>query len=212
MHARDIIDVHIWAPSTSDAYREQITDETSGQTSSVLVLDQPEGRPADARVRHQRDRQRARLGRRLGYADGLRLRDRPLRPLRRPSRRVLRSGPDVLRLVQLRQLGRLAADPDLRRDVRRRLAPAALGGGLRHRRQGRGARQLLRRPDRLHGVRRPVLHLPVVLVGRAGVQLRRQLPRTRSTTSAGRTSSHRTPTCPEDGVFPGKTYCDTIIR
>ena len=22
----------------------------------------------------------------------------------------------------------------------------------------------------------------------------------------------KNPTCPEDGVFPGKTYCDTIIR
>ena len=38
MHARDVVDIHIWAPSMQDAYREQITDETTGETSSVLVL------------------------------------------------------------------------------------------------------------------------------------------------------------------------------
>ena len=31
MHGRDIIDVHIWAPSPTAAYQEQITDETSGR-------------------------------------------------------------------------------------------------------------------------------------------------------------------------------------
>ena len=41
MHARDIVDVHIWAPSPHAAYQEQVTDETSGQTSSVLVLNSP---------------------------------------------------------------------------------------------------------------------------------------------------------------------------
>jgi hypothetical protein len=38
MHALDIVDVHIWAPAPGAAYQEQVTDETSGQTSSVLVL------------------------------------------------------------------------------------------------------------------------------------------------------------------------------
>jgi hypothetical protein len=38
MNALDIVDVHIWAPSPNAAYREQVTDETTGQTSSVLVL------------------------------------------------------------------------------------------------------------------------------------------------------------------------------
>src|SRR5215813_6926936 len=38
MHALDIVDVHIWAPTPSSAYREQVTDETSGTTSSVLAL------------------------------------------------------------------------------------------------------------------------------------------------------------------------------
>ena len=79
---------------------------------------QPEGRPADSGVQHERDRQRTRLGRRLGHADGIRLGDRPLGPLRRSSPPVLRSGADVLRIVQQRQLGRLHADPDLRRHVR----------------------------------------------------------------------------------------------
>jgi hypothetical protein len=41
MHALDIVDVHIWAPAPSAAYREQVTDETSGETSSVLVLISP---------------------------------------------------------------------------------------------------------------------------------------------------------------------------
>jgi hypothetical protein len=41
MHARDIVEVHIWAPSPDKAYREQVRDETSGQTSSVLVLNSP---------------------------------------------------------------------------------------------------------------------------------------------------------------------------
>jgi len=38
MHARDIVDIHIWAPSMHDAYREQVTDETTHQTSAVLLL------------------------------------------------------------------------------------------------------------------------------------------------------------------------------
>jgi hypothetical protein len=41
MHGRDIVDIHIWAPSMSEAYREQITDETSGETSAILVLNSP---------------------------------------------------------------------------------------------------------------------------------------------------------------------------
>jgi len=38
MNALDIVDVHIWAPAPGDAYQEQVTDETTGETSSVLVL------------------------------------------------------------------------------------------------------------------------------------------------------------------------------
>jgi hypothetical protein len=45
MHALDIVDVHIWAPGPSSAYQEQVTDETSGQTSSVLVLISPKDGP-----------------------------------------------------------------------------------------------------------------------------------------------------------------------
>jgi len=45
MHALDIVDVHIWAPGPSSAYQEQVADETSGQTSSVLVLISPEDGP-----------------------------------------------------------------------------------------------------------------------------------------------------------------------
>jgi hypothetical protein len=41
MHALDIVDVHIWAPSPNAAFREQVKDETSGKTSSVLVLNSP---------------------------------------------------------------------------------------------------------------------------------------------------------------------------
>jgi hypothetical protein len=45
MHALDIVDVHIWAPSGGSAYREQVTDETTKQTSSVLVLISPRDGP-----------------------------------------------------------------------------------------------------------------------------------------------------------------------
>jgi hypothetical protein len=45
MHALDMVDVHIWAPGSSSAYQEQVTDETSGQTSSVLVLNSPKDGP-----------------------------------------------------------------------------------------------------------------------------------------------------------------------
>jgi hypothetical protein len=45
MHALDTVDVHIWAPGTSSPYQEQVTDETSGQTSSVLVLVSPKDGP-----------------------------------------------------------------------------------------------------------------------------------------------------------------------
>jgi hypothetical protein len=45
MHGRDIVDIHIWAPTPTSAYQEQIRDETSGQTSSVLVLNSPDDGP-----------------------------------------------------------------------------------------------------------------------------------------------------------------------
>src|SRR5262245_21953023 len=45
MHALDIVDIHIWAPGPSSPYQEQVTDETSGQTSSVLVLISPKDGP-----------------------------------------------------------------------------------------------------------------------------------------------------------------------
>jgi len=45
MHAHDVVDVHIWAPSPTAAYREQITDETSQTTSSVLVLNSQKDGP-----------------------------------------------------------------------------------------------------------------------------------------------------------------------
>jgi hypothetical protein len=45
MHARDIVDVHIWAPRPDSPYREQLTDETSGRASSVLVLISPQDGP-----------------------------------------------------------------------------------------------------------------------------------------------------------------------
>jgi hypothetical protein len=41
MHALDIVDVHIWAPTPTSAYQEQLVDETTGQTSAVLVLNSP---------------------------------------------------------------------------------------------------------------------------------------------------------------------------
>lgn len=45
MNALDTVDVHIWAPGPSSAYQEQVTDETSGQASSVLVLISPKDGP-----------------------------------------------------------------------------------------------------------------------------------------------------------------------
>ena len=41
MHARDIVDIHIWAPSPNAPYNEQVGDETNGETSSVLTLVSP---------------------------------------------------------------------------------------------------------------------------------------------------------------------------
>lgn len=38
MHALDVVDVHIWAPAPGAAYQEQVADETTEETSSVLVL------------------------------------------------------------------------------------------------------------------------------------------------------------------------------
>jgi hypothetical protein len=45
MHAHDVVDVHIWAPTSTAAYREQLTDETSHTTSSVLVLNSQKDGP-----------------------------------------------------------------------------------------------------------------------------------------------------------------------
>ena len=41
MHALDIVDVHIWATSPTAAYQEQVTDETTQQTSGLIVLNSP---------------------------------------------------------------------------------------------------------------------------------------------------------------------------
>ncbi len=38
MHARDVIDIHIWSPSMHDAYRVQVADETTHETSAVMLL------------------------------------------------------------------------------------------------------------------------------------------------------------------------------
>jgi hypothetical protein len=45
MHGGDTIDVHIWAPSMDEAYREQVHDESTGEDSAVLVLNSPEDGP-----------------------------------------------------------------------------------------------------------------------------------------------------------------------
>jgi hypothetical protein len=45
MHGRDVIDVHIWAPSMQSPYREQVVDQTTGETSRVLVLNSPTDGP-----------------------------------------------------------------------------------------------------------------------------------------------------------------------
>jgi hypothetical protein len=41
MHALDIVDVHIWAPTSTSAYQEQVRDETTHQKSGVIVLNSP---------------------------------------------------------------------------------------------------------------------------------------------------------------------------
>ena len=45
MHGRDILDVHIWAPTMNKSYREQVTDITTHEHSSVLILDSPTDGP-----------------------------------------------------------------------------------------------------------------------------------------------------------------------
>ncbi len=45
MHALDIVDVHIWAPSPGSAYQERVRDETRGTRSSTLVLISPKDGP-----------------------------------------------------------------------------------------------------------------------------------------------------------------------
>jgi hypothetical protein len=45
MHGRDILDVHIWARSITGVYREQVTDLTSHESSSVLLLNSPTDGP-----------------------------------------------------------------------------------------------------------------------------------------------------------------------
>ena len=67
-------------------------------------------------------------------------------------------------------------------------------------------------PTECAGLRRPVLHLPVVLVGRPRPTTTAWTTRTRSTGSARRTSSGRSRRVRRTASSPGKTYCDTIIR
>ena len=45
MHGRDVLDIHIWAPSMNAAYREQVIDESSAERSSILTLVSPTDGP-----------------------------------------------------------------------------------------------------------------------------------------------------------------------
>src|SRR5690242_3722089 len=45
MYGRDIVDIHIWAPSMNAPYREQVTDESTGETSRILTLISPTDGP-----------------------------------------------------------------------------------------------------------------------------------------------------------------------
>ena len=45
MHGRDVLDIHIWAPSMDAPYREQVRDESSGETSGILTLVSPTDGP-----------------------------------------------------------------------------------------------------------------------------------------------------------------------
>ena len=99
MHALDIVDVHIWAPTPGSAYQEQVTDETTNQTSSVLVLiSEKDGALTPEYSTNE-------IGNALDWGG---VYDTPMAfvweighsDIYGDHRCVLRSGPDVLRLVQ----------------------------------------------------------------------------------------------------------------
>jgi len=211
MHALDFVDVHIWAPTPNSAYREQVTDETSGQTSSALVLISPSDGPLTPEFSTNE------IGNALDWGG---VWDTPMAFVWEIGHSYLYGDhPGQFCVPGQTFCGSFNSDnwagftpiPDLRRHLRRRLAPAALGGGLGHRREGGGARQLVRRPDRLHGVRRSYCIYPWFSWDGGAINYGVHYANTVDDLG-GADQFAQVPTCPEDGVFAGPTYCDTIIR
>ena len=173
------------------AYREQVVDETTGETSSVLVLNSPSDGPLTPAFDTNE------IGNSLDWGG---VWDTPMAFVYEIGHADLYGDhPGQFCIPGQTFCGSFNHDNWAGQQPLRIFDvtfgdgshPAELGRRIRHRRQGRGARQLVRRPHRLHGLRWPVLHLPVVLMGRTGVSTTASTSRTPSTTSARSTSSRR---------------------
>ncbi len=179
--------IHFHVVSPKEGWHIEVTEVTRG--TGTIVLNSADG-PLMPGVRHAKDRQRARLGRRPRHAQLIRVGDRPHFAVHASGLPVLHPGRDDLPVLQRAGMGRHFADPDQVGHLRRRLIPHVLGDCRGHGRQGRGTRQLVRRADRLLSYGGPFCIYPWYTQGSSGVHYGVDFP-TRPTISAASTSSHR---------------------
>ena len=179
MHALDIVDVHIWAPTPTSAYQEQVTDETTQPDVERARPHQP-GWPAHSGVLDERDRELTRLGWpydtpmafvwEIGHAD--------IYGAQKGA--FCLPGQTFCGSFNAANWAGITANPDFRRDVRRRLTLKELGGGHRHGGKAEVLGNSFVGPTDCTGYGGPYCFLPVVLEGPGRCdQLRRRLSRAR---------------------------------
>ena len=176
MHAGDTIQVHYFVTAAKDGWHINVQDLTTGQSGTIVLNSKSDG-PLMPAYDTQTIGNSLKWGAVHDTPDSFVWEIGHTSPFTSPAQPVLLAGRGGLLLVRRGRMAQpVAADPHPQRHLRGRLASPLVGGRVRLRRQGRGAR-----PDRdrlhLHVLRRPLLHLPLVHAERRRVvQLRRRLP------------------------------------
>jgi len=211
MHALDIVDVHIWAPSPDAAYREAGHGrDQRGDVERACAQQSGDG-PLTPAFSTQGSATRSTGGRRLGHTDGLRVRDRSLGPLRPQSRQVL--------YPLARPSAARSTTADWANQQPIRILNVTFGDGS-HPRNWAVVSDTGGKAEVLgHSFVGPTTARSTAARsastrwfswdGRAfnyGVKY----PNTVQRLGEANQFQQR-PTCPADGVFPGHTYCDAIV-
>ena len=192
------------------AYQEQVTDETSGAVKRPGTH-QPEGRTAYSRVRHEPDRQRARLGRRLGHPDGVRVEighsdlygDHPLQ-FCVPGQTFCGSfnTDNWLGFTPIRIFDATFGDGSHQQNW----AVVSDTGG-----KAEVLGNSFVGPTECSGYGGPFCTYPFFSWDGTAINYGADFPDTVDALG-GADQFAQTQNCPEDGIFAGNTYCDTIVK